>query len=45
MFESLINIPYHDEGRGYSPIEGSQRPLVASGSVHRELEKVKFPEF
>jgi hypothetical protein len=30
---------------GSLPNEGSQHPPVVSGSVHRELKKVKFPEF
>jgi hypothetical protein len=43
--EALINHLDRDEGRGFSPNEGLQRPPVVSGSVYRELEKVKFPEF
>ena len=45
MPEALINHFDHDEGRGYAPNEGSQRPPIASSGVHRELEKVKFLEF
>jgi hypothetical protein len=45
MSEALINHLDRDEGRGSAPNEGSQCPPVVSGSVHRELEKVKFPEF
>jgi hypothetical protein len=28
-----------------TPPEGPPRALVGTGSIHRELEKVKFPEF
>jgi hypothetical protein len=45
MSEALINLLDRDEGRDSVPNEGSQHPPVVSGSVHRELEKVKFPEF
>jgi hypothetical protein len=45
MLNELINHIDHDEGMGFSPNEGSQRTHVASGCVHRELEKVKFPDF
>jgi len=45
MLEALINLLDHDDGRGFEPIDGSQRPPVVSGSVHRELKKVKFLEF
>jgi hypothetical protein len=45
MSEALINHLDRDEGRESVPNEGSQCPPVVSGSVHRELEKVKFPEF
>jgi hypothetical protein len=45
MLEALINHLDRDEGRGFVPNEGSQHPPVVSGSVHRELKKVKFPEF
>jgi hypothetical protein len=42
MSEAVINHLDHDEGRGYVPNEGSQCPPIVSGSVHRELKKVKF---
>jgi hypothetical protein len=45
MYEALINFLDRDEGREYVANEGSQHPFVVSGSVHRELEKVQFPEF
>jgi hypothetical protein len=45
MPEALINRLDRDEGREYVPNEGSYFPLVVIGSVHRELEKVKFPTF
>jgi hypothetical protein len=45
MNEVLINQLDHDQGREFVPNEGSQFPPVVSSSVHRELEKVKFPEF
>jgi hypothetical protein len=45
MSEALINRLDCDEGRAYVPNEVSQRPPLVIGSVHRELKKVKFPEF
>jgi hypothetical protein len=45
MYEALINRLDRDEGRKSMPNEGSQHPPVVSGSVHRELKKVKFSEF
>jgi hypothetical protein len=45
MSEALINLLDRDEGRASMPNEGSQHTLVVSSSIHRELEKVKFPEF
>jgi hypothetical protein len=45
MSEALINRLDRDEGRVSVPNEGSQCTLAGSGSIHRELEKVKFPEF
>jgi hypothetical protein len=45
MFEVMINRLDRNEGRESVSNEGSQRPPVVSGSVHRELVKVKFPEF
>jgi hypothetical protein len=45
MSEALINRLDRDEGRVYVPNEGSQHAPAGSVSIHRELEKVKFPEF
>jgi hypothetical protein len=45
MSEALINQLDRDEARAPVPNEGSQRTPAGSGSIHRELEKVKFPEF
>jgi hypothetical protein len=45
MSEALINRLDRDEARALVPNEGSQRAPAGSGSIHRELEKVKFPEF
>jgi hypothetical protein len=45
MSEALINRLDQDEGRTSLPNEGSQCTPTSSGSIHRELEKVKFLEF
>ena len=45
MFEALINFLDRDEARAPTPPEGPPRALVSTGSIHHELEKVKFPEF
>jgi hypothetical protein len=45
MSEALINCLDRDEGRAFVPNEGSQRAPAGSSSIHRELEKVKFPKF
>jgi hypothetical protein len=45
MSEALINQLDIDESRVPIPNEVSQCAPVGSGSIHRELEKVKFPEF
>ena len=45
MSEALINILDRDEARAPTPAEVPPRALVVTGSIHRELEKVKFPEF
>jgi len=45
MSEVLINRLDRDEGRSFVPNEGSQRAPFGSGSVHQELENVKFPKF
>jgi hypothetical protein len=41
----FINNMDRDEGRVYVPNDGSQHALAGSSSIHRELGKVKFPEF
>jgi hypothetical protein len=43
MSEALINHLDRDEGRASVPNEGSQCAPAGSSSIHRELEKVKFP--
>jgi hypothetical protein len=43
--EALINQLDRDEARVPVPNEGSQHASVGNGSIHRELKKVKFPEF
>ena len=45
MSNSLIKWLYQDEGRAFLPIEGSQDTPYCSASIHREIEKVKFPKF
>jgi hypothetical protein len=45
MSEALINFLYRDEARAPVPNEGSQHAPAGSGSIHRELEKIKFPDF
>jgi hypothetical protein len=45
MFEALINRLDRDEARAPTPTEVPPRALAVTGSIHRELEKVKFPEF
>jgi hypothetical protein len=44
MSEALINRLDQDEGRVFVSNEGSQRTLAGSSSIHKELEKVKFPK-
>ena len=41
----LINRMDRDQGRAYVPNEGLQCTPTGSISIHRELDKVKFPEF
>jgi hypothetical protein len=43
--EALINRLDRDEGKASLPNEGSQHTQDGSSSMHKELEKVKFPEF
>ena len=45
MSEALINHLDRDEARALAPTEVSPRASAVTGSIHRELEKVKFPEF
>jgi hypothetical protein len=45
MLETLINRLDRDEARVPVPPEGPQRAPTSTGSIHRELKKVKFPEF
>jgi hypothetical protein len=45
MSDTLINHLDCDEGKESIPNEGFQSSPIFSGSVHRELEKVKFHEF
>jgi hypothetical protein len=45
MSEALINRLDRDQARASAPTEVPPRALVDTGSIHRELEKVKFPEF
>jgi hypothetical protein len=44
MFEALINCLDIDEARASTPPEGPLNALVGTGSIHHELEKVKFLE-
>jgi hypothetical protein len=43
MSEALISRLDRDEARAPTPPEGPPRALVGTGSIHHELEKVKFP--
>jgi hypothetical protein len=45
MSEALINLLNQDEGKASMPNEGSQHAPAYSSSIHRELNKVNFPEF
>ena len=45
MSEALISCLDRDEARALAPTEVPPRALVGAGSIHRELEKVKFPKF
>jgi hypothetical protein len=45
MFEALISRLDRDEARAPAPAEVPPRAPAITGSIHRELEKVKFPEF
>jgi hypothetical protein len=43
MSEVLISRLDRDEPRAPAPVEVPQRAPAVTGSIHRELEKVKFP--
>ena len=45
MNEALINHLDRDEAWASTPPEGPPHAPVGTGSIHRELEKVKFLEF
>jgi hypothetical protein len=45
IFEALSNRLYIDEARALAPPEDPLCATVGIGSIHPELEKVKFPEF
>jgi hypothetical protein len=45
MSKALISCLDRDEARASAPAEVPQRAPAVTGSIHRELEKVKFPEF
>ena len=44
MSEALIRHLDRDEARVLKPHEGPPHARVGTGRIHRELEKVKFPE-
>jgi hypothetical protein len=41
----LIKFLDRDEARVLVPRKGPQHTLASTGSIHKELKKVKFPEF
>jgi hypothetical protein len=45
MSEVFINRLDRDEARALAPAEVPPRAPAVTGSIHCELEKVKFPEF
>jgi hypothetical protein len=45
MSEALISRLDREEARAPAPAEVPPRAPAVTGSIHRELEKVKFPEF
>jgi hypothetical protein len=45
MSEALINCLDRDEAREPTPPEGPPCTPVDTGSIHRELKKIKFPKF
>jgi hypothetical protein len=44
MSETLINHLDRDEAKALAPPEGPPCSLAGTGSIHRKLEKVKFPK-
>jgi hypothetical protein len=45
MYKALISCLDRDEAGVSAPPEGPLHALVGIGSIHHELEKVKFPKF
>jgi hypothetical protein len=45
MSEALISRWDRDEARASTPVEVLPHASTVTGSIHRELEKVKFFEF
>jgi hypothetical protein len=45
IFEALINYLDRDATRASTPPEGPLCAPIGTGSIHHELDKVKFPEF
>jgi hypothetical protein len=45
MSEALISHLDRDEARAPTPAEVPPHAPAVTGSIHRELEKVKFPKF
>ena len=45
MSKALVNRLDRDEARASAPTEVPPCALAITGSIHCELEKVKFPEF
>jgi hypothetical protein len=45
MYDSLISCLYRDEAMVLAPLEGLPHAQVGTSIIHRELKKVKFPEF
>jgi hypothetical protein len=45
MLKALINRLERDEAREPVPNEGLQHAQASCGRIHKELEKVEFPDF
>jgi hypothetical protein len=45
MFEALISRLDRDEARAPTPTEVPPRAPISTGSIYKEIEKVKFSEF